>query len=121
MTFNLLKYSSTIVQWLGGVALKGKFDESRKRWELSINKDMDLYSVPELKQAILDCIAERKADIHLDATEMGYIDSTGLGVLVSSLNRVREYGGRMTIKGMKPHIRRIFHLTGLDGAFLLEE
>lgn len=101
--------------------MKGMYDEAGKRWELSITKDMDLYSVPELKQAIMDCIAENKADIRLDATEMGYIDSTGLGVLVSSLNRVREFGGKMTIKGLKPHIRRIFHLTGLDGAFILED
>lgn len=101
--------------------MKGKYNEAGKRWELVVNKDMDLYAVPELKQAILECIAARKADIHLDATDMGYIDSTGLGVLVSSLNRVREYGGNMSIKGLKPHIRRIFHLTGLDGAFVLEE
>lgn len=101
--------------------MKGKYSEAKKRWELVVNKDMDLYAVPELKQAILECIAARKADIFLDATDMGYIDSTGLGVLVSSLNRVREYGGSMAIKGLKPHIRRIFHLTGLDGAFVLEE
>jgi anti-sigma B factor antagonist len=101
--------------------LKGKYNEARKRWELVVSKDMDLYAVPELKQAILECIAGGKADIYLDATDMGYIDSTGLGVLVSSLNRVREYGGSMSIKGLKPHIRRIFHLTGLDGAFVLEE
>ena len=101
--------------------MKGKYSEAKKRWELVVNKDMDLYAVPELKQAILECIAARKADILLDATDMGYIDSTGLGVLVSSLNRVREYGGSMSIKGLKPHIRRIFHLTGLDGAFVLEE
>lgn len=101
--------------------MKGKYVEAQARWELAIIKDMDLYTVPELKQAILECIAVKQADIYLDATEMGYIDSTGLGVLVSSLNRVREYGGKMCIKGLKPHIRRIFHLTGLDGAFALEE
>lgn len=101
--------------------MKGNYNDAKGRWELAVNKDMDLYTVPELKQAILDCIADRKADIYLDATDMGYIDSTGLGVLVSSLNKVREYEGSMTIKGLKPHIRRIFHLTGLDGAFGLED
>ncbi len=101
--------------------MKGIYNDAQSRWEIAIVKDMDLYTVPELKQAILDCIAEKKADIHLNATEMGYIDSTGLGVLVSALNRVREYGGSMAIKGLKPHIRRIFHLTGLDGAFALED
>lgn len=101
--------------------MKGVYNDAKGYWELIINKDMDLYAVPELKQAILACIAEKKTNIHLDASDMGYIDSTGLGVLVSSLNRVREYGGSIAIKGLKPHIRRIFHLTGLDGAFGLEE
>jgi anti-sigma B factor antagonist len=99
----------------------GEYKGEKKRWEIQVGSDMDLYTVPALKEEIMACIAQTKADIHLDATAMGYIDSTGLGVLVSALNRVREYGGKMTIKGLKPHIRRIFHLTGLDGAFELED
>ncbi len=101
--------------------MNATYNESATRWELLVDKDMDLYAVPELKQTVVDCINERKCDLYLDATGMGYIDSTGLGVLVSALNRVREYGGVLTIKGLKPHIRRIFHLTGLDGAFVLED
>lgn len=101
--------------------MNATYNETAVRWELTVDKDMDLYAVPELKQAVLDCIAARPCDVFLDATAMGYIDSTGLGVLVSALNRVREYGGAIIIRGLKPHIRRIFHLTGLDGAFTLED
>ncbi len=101
--------------------MNATFNESATRWELLVDKDMDLFTVPELKQTVLDCIDARKCDVFLDATGMGYIDSTGIGVLVSALNRVREYGGTLTIKGLKPHIRRIFHLTGLDGAFVMED
>lgn len=99
----------------------GVFNTERTRWEIAVGSDMDLYTVPALKEEILSSIAKTQADVYLDATGMGYIDSTGLGVLVGALNRVREYGGKMTIKGLKPHIRRIFHLTGLDGAFELED
>ncbi len=99
----------------------GVYATERKRWEIQVGSDMDLYTVPALKEEILACIAQTQADVHLDATGMGYIDSTGLGVLVGALNRVREYGGKIVIKGLKPHIRRIFHLTGLDGAFELED
>ena len=98
----------------------GVYKGDTQRWEILVGSDMDLYTVPALKEEIMSSIAETKADIYLDATNMGYIDSTGLGVLVSALNRVKEYGGKITIKGLKPHIRRIFHLTGLDGAFEME-
>ena len=97
------------------------FNEAAGRWELVIAKDMDLYTVPELKKAMADCIAKKQADMFLNVTDMAYIDSTGLGVLVSALNRVRSYGGTMTIRGLRPHIKRIFHLTGLDGTFVLED
>lgn len=100
--------------------MKAEFSDAAGRWVITIDMDMDLYNVPQLRELMLGCIAERQAGIQLDCRDMGYIDSTGLGVLVSTLNKVRAYDGEITITGLKPHIRKIFTITGLDGIFTME-
>ncbi|MDD3242970.1 MAG: STAS domain-containing protein [Eubacteriales bacterium] len=101
--------------------MKGTFDQLRQCWKVVIDKDIDVYNVSELKEAILACVEEKQAGVLLDASAMEYIDSTGLGALVSALNKVRQYGGSITICGLKPHIKRLFTITGLDGVFTLED
>ena len=43
---------------------------------------------------------------------MRYIDSTGLGVLIGGLKRVREHGGSVNLVCTNPQIRKIFDITG---------
>ena len=93
------------------------FDSAQSLWVIEIDSDMDLYSVPKLKELMLGCINEHKADFKLDCTNMGYIDSTGLGVLVSINKHIKVYDGIVTIIGLKEHITKIFTITGLDTVF----
>jgi len=101
--------------------MKAEFNDDSQSWVVTIDMDMDLYNVPQLREIMLDCIGKKQAGIELDCHSMGYIDSTGLGVLVSTLNKVRAYDGNITITGLKPHIRKIFTITGLDGIFCMKE
>ena len=93
------------------------FDSAKNLWVVNIDSDMDLYSVPKLKELMLECINEQKADFKLDCTNMDYIDSTGLGVLVSINKHIKVYDGVVTIVGLKDHIKKIFTITGLDTVF----
>jgi len=97
------------------------YDDVKKSWIIDIDIDMDLYNVPKLKEMSESCINEKQADILLDCSKMQYMDSTGLGVLVSILKRVREYQGKIHVSGLKPHVMRIFTITGLDKEFCFEE
>ncbi|MBN2878551.1 MAG: STAS domain-containing protein [Clostridia bacterium] len=93
------------------------FDSAKNLWVINIDSDMDLYSVPKLKELMLGCINEQKANFKLDCTNMDYIDSTGLGVLVSINKHIKVYDGVVTIVGLKEHIKKIFTITGLDTVF----
>ena len=68
----------------------------------------------------MQLITQKNADVVLDAKNLNYIDSTGLGVLVSILKEVKAYGGKIIIKHLKPYIAKIFTITGLDNVFSLE-
>ncbi|MBT0668017.1 STAS domain-containing protein [Novosphingobium profundi] len=70
-------------------------------------------------RATLDPLLVDQPDrILLDLTPVGFIDSTGLGVLVSMLKRMGP-GGRVAVVGAAPGVRRLFELTRLDSLFRL--
>ncbi len=96
------------------------YDEKTNAWVIALSGDIEIYNVQDLKKELLQLIAEKKADIVLDATKLNYIDSTGLGVLVSVLKEVKAYGGKITIVHLKPYIAKIFSITGLDNVFSIE-
>lgn len=87
---------------------------------VSLDGDLDLNSVNSFKNALDEAIGEHKADVSIDCGELRYIDSTGLGVLVSILKKVKEYGGTMRITKLKPYLFKIFDVTGLTNVFEIE-
>lgn len=103
-----------------GRKMQKSYDEVLDLWNITVDVDLDLNNVPKLKGMMLECIEEKQADIVLDCTDMPYIDSTGLGVLVSVNKHVKEYDGNILITGLKPHIQRIFKITGLDAVFHID-
>lgn len=100
--------------------LDANYNEQSDQWDVNLYGEVDIYNADSLKSELHALIEERKADIVLDCTSLKYIDSTGLGVLVSALKRVKEAERTIRIKSLKPHIAKIFLLTGLDKIFVIE-
>jgi len=100
--------------------IRQEWSEQNNTWHISLSGEIDIYNAPELKDNMLKLIEENKGDILIDCADLKYIDSTGLGVLISALRRVKEYNGKITIKNLKPYIYRIFAITGLDKVFTIE-
>ena len=75
----------------------------------------------ELKQKVLDELdsGERKFLIDFDRT--GYIDSSGLGVLVSLSKKIREAGGELRLANLNEDLRTLFELTKLDTLFQIAD
>ncbi len=100
--------------------LDANYDDRMDRWDVHLYGEVDIYNADSLKTELHALIDERKADIVLDCASLKYIDSTGLGVLVSALKKVKEAERQIRIIGLKPHIAKIFTLTGLDKIFNIE-
>lgn len=100
--------------------IEQKFNVSSNTWEVKLNGEIDIYNAPDLKESLGTLIEEKQGDIIIDCEGLKYIDSTGLGVLISVLKRVKEYDGTIKITNLKPYIRKIFTITGLDKIFILE-
>lgn len=100
--------------------IREKFVAETNTWEVALSGEIDIYNAPELKEHLNKLIQEARGNIVIDCRDLNYVDSTGLGVLISVLKKVREYEGDIKIKNLKPYIRKIFTITGLDKIFSVE-
>lgn len=84
---------------------------------ITVQGEIDVYTSPALKSEITDAIAQGCANLVVDIEGVGFIDSSGLGVLVSGLRRTKENSGSLRIVCTKESILKIFRITGLDRVF----
>lgn len=75
----------------------------------------------ELKQKVLDAIEAGSRKFLIDFTKTGYIDSSGLGVLVSLSKKIRDEGGDLRLAGLNEDLKTLFELTKLDTLFAITD
>ncbi len=75
----------------------------------------------ELKQIVQDAMEQGVKRFVIDFTPTAYIDSSGLGALVSMSKRVRQAGGDLRLAGLNEDLRSLFELTKLDTLFAIFE
>jgi len=86
---------------------------------IAVQGEVDVYTSPRLKQAIVEAIDAGCVNVVVDLEGVGFIDSSGLGVLVSGLRRVKEHDGTLRLVCTHDGIIKIFRITGLDKVFPL--
>ena len=79
-----------------------------------ISGEVDLVAAQVLRQQFADATEPSPCFVVADLSRLTFIDSSGLGVLVGGLRRVRAGGGDMRIAGARPGIHRVLAVTGLD-------
>ncbi|MDH3272689.1 MAG: STAS domain-containing protein [Gemmatimonadota bacterium] len=75
----------------------------------------------ELKQQVLEQLEGGDRKFVIDFAETGYIDSSGLGVLVSLSKKIREQGGELRLSSLNEDLRTLFELTKLDTLFRISD
>jgi anti-sigma B factor antagonist len=75
----------------------------------------------ELKATIQQALDNGERKLLVDFAKTGYIDSSGLGALVSISKKVREQGGELRLSGLNEDLRSLFELTKLDTLFAIAD
>jgi len=84
---------------------------------LSLQGEIDVYTAPRMRQAIVDLIDAGSTHIVIDMERVDFLDSTGLGVLVEGLRMIRPRGGSISIVVTQDKIVKVFDITGLNKEF----
>jgi anti-sigma B factor antagonist len=75
----------------------------------------------ELKDLVQAALDRGERRLLIDFSRTGYIDSSGLGALVSISKRIREAGGELRLSGLNEDLRSLFELTKLDTLFSIAD
>jgi anti-sigma B factor antagonist len=87
---------------------------------LSVSGEVDVATVPRLREQLHGLVAQGRTKIVVDLERVDFLDSTGLGVLVGALKRVRaDEGGVLHLVCTQARIRKVFEVTGLTKVFEL--
>lgn len=84
-----------------------------------IRGEVDLYTASQLRER-LDEATEHGGHVVVDLESLDFIDSTGLGVLVGALKRVRERDGDIVLRNANPSTAKILEIAGLTKLFTVE-
>jgi anti-sigma B factor antagonist len=87
------------------------------RTVIAVSGEIDVYTAPRLREMLIRLVDEEKYHLIVDMEGVEFLDSTGLGVLVGGLKRVRSHDGGIDLVCTQGRILRIFRITGLSKVF----
>ena len=91
-----------------------RVDENGTTRHVRLSGSCDLATAPALRQTLHGLTPPEVHDVVLDVSELEFIDSTGLGVVLGAMRRLREGGGSLAIAGATGIVRRVLEITDLD-------
>lgn len=97
--------------------LKINVEEKDGATLLRLDGEVDVYTAPKLKSQIIDLVDQGRFKIVVDLEKVDFMDSSGLGVLVGGLKRVRSHDGAISLICSQENILKIFRITGLVKIF----
>ncbi len=84
---------------------------------IAVGGEIDVYTAPKLREKLISLVESGSYQLIVDMEGVEFLDSTGLGVLVGGLKRVRAHDGWIDLVCTQSRILRIFRITGLNKVF----
>lgn len=81
---------------------------------IDIIGEVDLYNTKELKDLIDDLIKEGKYQIIINLEKVPFMDSSGIGTLVTSMYKLKKYHGNLKVLKVVGSVAKVFKMTGMD-------
>jgi len=86
---------------------------------LAVTGEIDIHTAHALADRLADVVASGERTLIVDLGGVGFLDSSGLGVLVGGLNKVRDVGGSLSLVCAHANLLKLFAITGLDRVFVI--
>jgi anti-sigma B factor antagonist len=84
---------------------------------IALAGEFDLHAGPEFERRVLEAIGRGASDLLIDLSEVSFIDSTTIGILMRTRKRLAPIGGRVLVVTSDRNILRLFEITALDRMF----
>ena len=84
---------------------------------VDVEGEIDVYTAPRLRELLIELVNVGHYQLVVNMEKVEFLDSTGLGVLVGGLKRVRAHDGSLDLVCTQERILKIFRITGLTKVF----
>lgn len=92
-----------------------------ERTVVHLGGEIDVYTAPLVREKLDEQIHAGRTDLVVDLSDVTFLDSTGLGVLVGRLKLTRTRGGSLRLVGTADRVLKVFAITGLDKVFEIHD
>jgi anti-sigma B factor antagonist len=99
------------------MAVKIEIEVSSDGTVVSVSGDVDLYTSPELRKAVLEATPKAAGRVAVDLGGVKYIDSSGVATLVEGLRSAREHDKGFVLVNPSPAVTQVLELAKLDSIF----
>jgi anti-sigma B factor antagonist len=84
-----------------------------------VKGEVDVATAPELLEAV-ESVTDATQELVLDVAELGFMDSTGLRVLIRAHEMMEGRGGRLSLRSVDATTRKLLEITGVDKVIHIE-
>ncbi len=84
---------------------------------VDVKGEIDVYTAPKLREKLIELVSDGSYNVVVNLEGVDFLDSTGLGVLVGALKRVKAHDGSLALVCTQDKILKIFKITGLTKVF----
>lgn len=95
-------------------------DHSDGRVAARLSGDLDIVTSDAVKRELAQLIDDGNNAVALDLSDVGFVDSSGLGVLVAIHRHAEAQGSSFALRSITPQVRRLFEITRLGDLLTVE-
>ena len=88
---------------------------------VEVRGEVDVYTSSVLRERLVELIDGGHRQVVVDLDRVEFLDSSGLGVLVGALRRLRTVGGELTLVCTNEKLLKVFRITALDRVFTIHD
>src|SRR5438270_12830990 len=86
----------------------------------SVRGEIDLHNSTDLRGVLLELLAKHEPKrLVLNLSQVPYMDSSAIAVLVEALQRIRKSGGRIFLTDLQPRVKGLLEIARLDSIFVV--
>lgn len=93
--------------------------ESNDQVNVIVNGDIEMMTIKEFKEKLFDLGQNVDKDVELDLSNVDYIDSSGVGVLISLMKLQKKKGKNLKISKVSSQVMNVLQLSSLSDVFNL--
>ena len=83
-------------------------------WEFKLVGEVDISNAHLFKKQLESALAEKRQNISVDLSNLTYIDSTGLGVIIGAYGSIKKEGYSIKVTNPRDNVKKLLNISGLD-------